>query len=93
MGKTIEPKTFLMQQRTENQSVITLEPSDSLAITPLGVNIPLSVALNEQDFYFVLKKAVSEYNSNAALNGKLPEDFDDLHTRYFEYIEALKSFL
>lgn len=93
MGQTLDPKAFLLQQRSSEPSFLVLKQSDLIKITELGVDIPLPTTLNEQEFYQHLKQAVSEYNANAALNSKLPVDFDGLHTRYSEYIEALKSFI
>ena len=93
MAQTFDPKAFLLRQRSNEPSVLVLKPSDLIKITELGVDIPLQTTLDEQEFYQYLKQAVSEYNAHAALNSKLPEDFDDLYTRYSEYIEAVKSFI
>ena len=92
MGQIIDPKSFLIQQRDKSPSLPALEPSDLIRITELNMDIPLSLVLDEQKCYQHLKQMVSEYNGNAALTNKSPVDFDDLHTRYSEYIEALKSF-
>jgi len=92
MGKIIEPKAFLQQLQTGAQSALVISPSDLLKIEPLNVGVPLPVAFNESDFYQNLKEAVSNYNADAALSGGLSVDFDDLHTKYCEYIAALKSF-
>jgi len=93
MGQTIDPKAFLLQQRGNELSAMVIKSSDLIKITELGIDVPLQLALAEQDFRMFLKQTVSEYNAHAALNSKSPEDFDDLYTRYSEYIEALKSFL
>ena len=92
MGKTIEPRTFLRQQQGEKPSTSLIEPSDLLVISELNVRIPFAEVFEEQEFYQYLKKAVSEFNAGAALNGNAPADFDDLHTKYSEYLAALKSF-
>lgn len=93
MGNIIDPKTFLTNLRQKDSQPAVIEHFDSIAVTELNINIKLEVALNEQEFYAYMKKAVSDYNANAAINGVSGKDFDDLHTRYNEYIEALKSLI
>ena len=93
MGKIINPKTFLLTMRSKGSSVTVLSPSDQLELPELNITVPLELALDHQAFYAHMKKAVSGYNAEASLNGKSPLDFDDLHTRYGEYIEALIQYL
>ena len=79
--------------RGGESAIPPLSSSDLLSLPELGINVPLSLALSDQEFYSHLKKCVSDYNAAAALSSKSLVDFDDLHTRYTEYVEALKSFL
>ena len=90
MRKTIKPKDFLLQLRREGTIPTAISSSDLLEIAELSITLPLSMAFVEADFHETLKKAVSEFNSDAALSGFSPYDFDDLYTKYSEYIEALK---
>ena len=93
MKESIEPRAFLCQQRGAEPSASLIKLSDLLLISELNISVPFAEALDESKFYHYLKKTVSEFNANAALNGNPPLDFDDLHTRYSEYFAALKSFL
>jgi len=93
MENIIKPREFLMQLKSEGMSAMAISSSDLLEIAELGITIPLSGALNVTEFYDILKKAVSDFNSDAALSGNPSIDFDDLHTRYNEYVEALKIFI
>ena len=93
MGKIINPKTFLLSMRSKGSSVGVLSPSDQLKLPELNITVPLKLALDHHAFYAHMKKAVSDYNANAALSGKSPLDFDDLHTRYSEYVAALIQYL
>ena len=93
MANIIKPRDFLTQLKNDRTTTVKIKPSDLLEIIELGIIIPLSKALNASEFYDTLKKAASDFNSDAALNGNLPIDFDDLHTKYSEYIEALKIFM
>jgi len=93
MENIIKPRKFLMQLKSEGMSAMAISSSDLLEIAELGITIPLSGALNVAAFYDTLKKAVSDFNSDAALSGNPPSDFDDLYTKYCEYIEVLKIFI
>ena len=93
MTTIIRPKDFLIQLKNNRMAITKVATSDLLEITELGVTFPLAQTLNLSEFYHSLKKAVSDFNSDAALNGNSPIDFDDLHTKYSEYIEALKLYL
>jgi len=92
MASIIKPKDFLLRLKNEGISAAGISPSDLLEIAELSITIPFARALNAKEFYDTLKKAASAFNSDAALNGNPPIDFDDLYTRYSEYIEALKLF-
>lgn len=93
MANIIKPKDFLLQLKNNNESVVKIRISDLLEITELGVTFPLTTVSDVSEFYYILKKAVSDFNSDAAINGHPPIDFDDLHTKYSEYMEALKIFM
>jgi len=93
MANTIKPRDFLLQLKSEGTSATVIRLSDLLEIVELGITIPLSMALNVTVFYDILKRAVSDFNSDAALSSNPPIDFDDLYTKYSEYIEALKIFI
>jgi len=93
MRNVIKPKDFLLQLKKKGAMPTTISPSDLLEIVELGMVCPLSMAVVETAFHDTLKKAVSAFNSEAALNGFPPHDFDDLYTKYSEYIEALSSFI
>jgi len=93
MANIIKPREFLMRLKNEDSSTMVILPSDLLKIAELGITIPLSRALNEIEFYDTLKKAVSDFNSDAALSGNPSIDFDDLSTRYSEYVEVLGRFI
>ncbi|MCL1990611.1 MAG: hypothetical protein FWG67_06955 [Defluviitaleaceae bacterium] len=93
MVTIIQPRDFLMRLKNDASSELAIRPSDLLLLPELAVTIPLSKALDEAAFYRTLKKAVSEFNSDAALNDRLFLDFDDLHTKYSEYAEVLKPLL
>ena len=93
MIKIIKPKEFLTQLKNNSKSTTKVMPSDLLEIAELNVSFTFSKALNDPEFYNILKKATSDFNSNAALNGNLAVDFDDLYIKYSEYIEALKTFV
>ena len=92
MTKIIHPKDFLKQQKRGGTPLANIKPTDRLKIAELGVTFTFSVALNKPEFYDALKKAVSSFNSEAALNGIDGIDFDDLYTKYDEYLSALASF-
>jgi len=93
MKNLIKPKKFLLQLKNDGTSAMKITPSDLIEVAELDLSVPFSEALDTSKFYDILKKAVSDFNSNAALNGKPSVDFDDLHTKYSEYIEALKLFV
>ena len=93
MKNIIKPKDFLLQLKCEGAALAFISPSDLLEVAELDITFPLSVAMVKEGFYDALKKAVSEFNSDAALNGHAPHDFDDLYTKYSEYIEALSIFI
>jgi len=89
----INPKDFLLQQRRNDFPLASIKPSDDVEIAEIGVIFPLSWALDDRVFYEKLKEATSLYNQQAALNSQDAIDFDDLHTRYWEYMMALKHFI
>jgi len=94
MAKVIQPKRFLLQLKIPGfPNETTIHPTDFFEITELNLTIPVIDAVQSTIFYDRLKKAVSDFNSDAALNGKENVDFDDLYTRYSEYIEALVGFI
>ena len=94
MANVINPKDFLLQLKRTGKPLVMISPSvDMLEIAELGIILPLSKVLNPSEFYDALKKAVSEFNADAALNGTLYLDFDDLHTKYSEYMEVLERFI
>jgi len=93
MANIIKPRAFLTQLKKQGTSTVEIGPTDLLEITELGITIPLGKAVNGSVYDDTLKKAVSDFNSNAALNGNLTLDFDDLHTKYSEYIEVLRTFM
>jgi len=92
MANIIKPKEFLTQLKNSGSPAPLINPSDLLEIAELNITIPLSKALKTIEFYDMLKKAVSDFNSDAALNGNLSVDFDDLYTRYSEYIAVMEYF-
>lgn len=87
----INPRDFLLQLKNNSATTLTMMPSDLLEIPELNLTLLFSKALEPAEFYDTLKKATSDFNSNATLNGKPPIDFDDLYTKYSEYIEVLKT--
>ena len=89
MANIINPRDFLMRLKSEGITSTLISPSDLLEIAELGITIPLVRASNVEEFYDILKKAVSDFNADAALTDGLSQDFDDLYTKYSEYIEAL----
>jgi hypothetical protein len=93
MANIIKTKEFLIRLKNDSTSAVAIGVSDLLEITELGITIPFSEASNRSRFYDILKRAVSDFNSDAALNGNSPIDFDDLHTKYSEYVEVLKKFV
>lgn len=93
MANIIHPKDFLLRLKKNSTSVVEIRTSDLLEITELGITLPFSIVSNVSAFYHILKKAVSDFNLDAAINSNPPLDFDDLHTKYSEYIEALKIFM
>jgi len=93
MTKIIKPKNFLIRLKSQGITPAEIHPSDLLEVVELDMTLPFSEALDRSIFYQTLKKAVSDANSDAALSGHLPIDFDDLYTKYSEYLEALKIFV
>jgi len=93
MENIVKPREFLLRLKSTGVAAVEMMPSDLLEIAELGVTIPFSRALNVTEFYDILKKAASDFNSDAALSGNTPIDFDDLYTKYCEYVEALKGFI
>jgi len=92
-NKIIHPKQLLREARLHPHEKIKISLTDTLYVEEIHVKMPITAALDELAFYEQLKKATSDYNANAALNGTTPVDFDDLHTKYLEYIHALDSFI
>ena len=93
MDNIIKPRDFLLQHKSNRATVEVVKTSDLIEISELGITLPLALALEESGFHSILKKAVSDFNSDAALNGALPVDFDDLYTKYSEYMAVLKLFV
>lgn len=91
MSKIIKPKEFLRRQKDFAPKTIDL--NSYIEITELEITIPVLKALQPATFYNVLKKAVSEFNAAAALNDNSYIDFDDLYTKYSEYMEAIINFV
>ena len=93
MANIIKPRDFLLRLKNEGTTATVIKPSDILEVAELGITFPFSRALDEAGFYDLLKKATSDFNSEAALSGNPPVDFDDLYTKYSEYVEALEIFI
>lgn len=99
MVNVINPKDFLLRLKRKDPPLLVITPTDVLEIVELGITIPISRALDSPVFYDTLKKAVSDFNADAALNENAHFnedayiDFDDLYTRYWEYVEVLKTFI
>jgi len=93
MATIIRPRDFLIRLKSADGVAKEVMRSDLLEITELGITIPFSVAVNVSEFLDLLKKAVSDFNADAALSNRSPIDFDDLYTKYSEYVEALKGFI
>ncbi|MCL2560178.1 MAG: hypothetical protein FWE07_06785 [Turicibacter sp.] len=93
MKNVINPRNVLRQLKKDRASAPTISSSDLLEIDELGITVPFATAMANEAFYLVLKKAVSDYNSEAALAGTAPIDFDDLHTKYSEYVEVMANFI
>lgn len=91
MAKHISPKQYFQQFRDGTAPEISFA-HDFLLVEELGKSFSLAGVFDERRFLDDLKKATSEFNLDAALNGDAPLDFDDLSTKYCEYIETLKSF-
>ena len=91
MANIIQAKDFLLQLKHNNALPSKIMLSDLLEIPELGMTVPFSRVLNTLQFYDLLKKATSDFNSDAALSGYEFVDFDDLYTRYSEYVEAFKT--
>jgi len=93
MENIIKPRDFLIQLKSKGTTSVVILPSDLLEIAELSITIPVARALIISEFYNTLKKAVSDFNADSALSGNTPIDFDDLYTKYCEYVEALKGFM
>ena len=93
MATIIQPRDFLKQLKENQPHAMVIRSSDLLEIPELSLTLSFLTAVNTADFYDTLKKAVSEFNSAAALYDLPSLDFDDLYTKYSEYIEALKPFM
>lgn len=93
MAKIINPKDFLLQLKISGFPNKTLSSCDLIEVTELNTTFPILEATQPSKFYNLLKKAVSDFNSDAALNGKPDVDFDDLYTRYSEYMEVMMGFV
>jgi len=90
--KVIQPKKMLKTFRIDGvQPPLNVE--DVLLIEEIGSEMALRHGTCEQMFYNCLKEMVSAYNQEAELSGNLPVDFDDLHTKYSEYLAVLQTFL
>jgi len=92
MGTVIQPKKVLEAFRKDGVKP-ALKINDVLFIEEIGKEISLRNALNEPLFHDLLKGAVSEVNQEAALDGTPVIDFDDLYTKYSEYVTALQWFI
>jgi|GEM_PF-1807896 len=93
MKNVIKPRDFLTKLRNEDITTVSLNSSDLLEIAELGITLPFSEILNNAVFYDILKRAVSDFNADAALTGRTSVDFDDLYTKYSEYVAVLESFI
>ena len=91
MANIIKPKEYLMRLKKKGISVPVIGPSDLLEIAELNMTTPFANTVHTLEFYCALKKAVSDFNGQAAINDHQPVDFDDLYTKYIEYIEALQT--
>jgi len=83
----------LLQLKSTDETVKKVMLADLLEITELGMTIAFYLAVDVSKFYNLLKKAVSDFNADATLFDKELIDFDDLYTKYSEYVEVLKMFI
>jgi len=93
MARIINPKLFLKEARIPGFANGSITKEDLIEIVEINTSLPLIEAIEIESFSQRLKKEISDYNSQAALNGNDLVDFDDLNTKYIEYIEALTTFI
>jgi len=92
MSKVIHPKKILEAFRRHGDKP-SVTRDDLLLIEELEEKLSLTCAIDEALFYNELKKMVSAFNQETALTGRPSIDFDDLYTKYSEYIAVLQPFI
>lgn len=92
MSQLIVPRQLFTDLKNGTKPPI-LSPNDVLVVEELGQEVLFSLAMDASDFYHFLKKGVAGYNSQAFLSNGDLLDFDDLYTKYEEYLEVLSLFL
>jgi len=93
MENIIKPKDFLTRLKNNQGPRAAVRASDLMEIGEIDFTIPLAEALDSPLFYTTLKRAVSDYNADAFLSGRDSVDFDDLHTKYGEYVDTLQMLI
>lgn len=91
MSTVIVPQEFLRATSINKKAPANLSGDTEILISELDARFKYETIDNEEKLCRVLKQAVSDYNATAFLKGEPLEDFDDLSTKYGEYMLAMAS--
>lgn len=92
MKKQLNMRQFLIENAQCQTTEWSEETFERVEIPELVATLPLKEVFDADVFYTSLKRLVSTFNQEASLSGQAHADFDDLHTKYSEYVEAMRLY-